>query len=108
MNASPPFNSILSHLRLQSPLFHRHIYTFLPSLSSPSSANLSLHLNLSARRYPILSIHTLQMSKPPQSASTHYIRYTFNSQPPDQLVTLYSIRQGHTTHPPYHHPLCTL
>src|SRR5438876_1683864 len=108
MNASPPLGTILCHLWFQIPPFHILIHTFLSGLSSPSSANLSLHPRLPTCRHPVCSIHALHMTKPPQSTSTHHLQHTLNTQPHDQLLTLYSIGQGHTTHPSHHRPLRAL
>src|SRR5260221_223705 len=108
MNATTPLGTILCHLWFQTPLSHILIYTFLPRLSSPHSATLSLHFNSSAGSYPLLILHSLKVTKPPQSTSRHHLCHTINTQTRDQLLTILPFGQGHTTHPSYHRPLSAL
>src|SRR6266496_2116190 len=80
MNAPPPLDTILRQLRFQTPHFQILIQTFLPDLPSPSSTTLSLHLKFSAGSRPLIPLHTLQVSKPPQSSSPNYLCHTLNTQ----------------------------
>src|SRR2546426_7650916 len=102
MNVLPPLCTILCHLLLQIHLLHVVFNTFPPCHSWPSSATFSFHLNILAGTYPLLSYHTLHVSKPTQSTSPYDLHHTLNTQTRAQVLTPLPIEQLHPTHPSYH------
>ena len=90
MNAFPPVCTIFCHPWFQIQLLHVLFNTFQLSLSSPSSATFSFHLNISAGTYPLLSYHTLHVSKPTQSTSPHHLHHTLNTQTRAQVLLFLS------------------
>ena len=77
--------------------------TFSPSLPIPPPTSLPCHLHLSTGRHPIIHTPTLQMPKPPLSATPHHICHTLYTQKTLQIHTALSIFQRHSAHPSHHH-----
>src|SRR5437867_1323659 len=74
-----------------------HVFLLLPFLLYST-----YHLQLSALRYPIISLLTFHMSKPSQPTTPNNSIHTLNTQLKPDFLTRSSVLQGHSRHPPNH------
>ena len=66
--------------RLQTKQFYVIIYTLSPSLPAPAHTAPPSHLLISTGPHSIIPTLMLQIPKPSQSAKSHHLSYTLNSQ----------------------------